>query len=206
MYMTDEEIYNNYISSKNPKRQVKILAELNGTSRDNIEDIIEKERQRREKEPMIQPDTAVKNKNWLSHRDKELMYEDLMSGMMQKDIAAKYGRSESAVSNAIATIRKEREQMTFAEELPTSEREQLTADIMAVTQEQPEPLSDDIGELPEGVTAVDIAKALMLMLGEEFDGYRIGIKFSDGWYQVEVHGTEDAAILRRKVDGDEQGD
>lgn len=196
MYMTDEEIYKEWCDSANPKAQIRILADLNSCNAARIKAIIESEKRKAARAET----KKLRTGRYLNDAEKAQIWKWHCDGLSIPEMVRRTGRTYDTIKNAINKMKEDN--MTFAEELPAEERKQLTEQITALTETMQQPPQ----ELPEGVTAVDIAKALMLMLGEEFDGYRIGIKFSDGWYQVEVHGTEDAAILRRKVDGDEQGD
>ena len=119
--MQDDEIANSYRLAKDPEAQVIVLAELNGTSPENIRRILV---EREVYVPVYKPrESNIKKRPWTEEENREALR---MSGegISRKEIAAKLGRSEGAVSVQIVKLKKSGGKKMETKKKPVQEKKQ----------------------------------------------------------------------------------
>lgn len=120
--MQDDEIANSYRLAKDPEAQVIVLAELNATSPENIRSILV---ERGVYVPVYKPseNSNVKKRPWTEEENREALRMS-EEGISRREIAAKLGRSEGAVSVQIVKLKKSGGKKMETKKKPVQEKKQ----------------------------------------------------------------------------------
>lgn len=183
--MTAAEIRKMYRDAKNKKKQLCILAELNGCKPADIRAIINGETDE------LPPLKATKKYSHLTEEDKQKILQLYREGISKSEIGRRTGRSESSITKTI----KEAE-MTFTEEQTPEQNEQLLQEITEKITDKP---MTEIPSIPtEGVGVVEIAGALLDFVANDLHDHIVEIKYSKDGYTVRVEGESEGAVLTRR--------
>lgn len=152
--MGNNAIYVDWKYSKDPAEQIKILADLNDCSREEIRDIIAV--QWRDGDPPL--GAKKKDRRGKPPLPKELLdniRNDFLSGATTKELAAKYSISATCVNKHIKDLRGGKK-VKFAEEMKEDERNQTLEELNSLVLK---PKEMKLGELAEKLLeSVDLAE------------------------------------------------
>ena len=110
-WMPPDEIVASYLQAKEPKKQIRVLAELNAVPADEIRRILRERNVKEPKRTKVKTKTAAlpamnHHKPWTRAEIMEAvrLHE---AGVRRKDIAEAMGRAEESIPYALAKARKE---------------------------------------------------------------------------------------------------
>lgn len=154
MTMGNNAIYVDWKYAKDPAEQIRILADINDCSREEIRDIIAT--QWKDGDPPL--GAKKKDGRGKPPLPKELLdsiRNDFLSGATTKELAAKYSISATCVNKHIKDLRGGKK-MKFAEEMKEDERSQTLEELNALVLK---PKEIKLGELAEKLLeSVDLAE------------------------------------------------
>lgn len=129
LYMTPEEIKSNYLQAKDRKEQIKVLADLNATSRQRIREVLE--------EQGVDLNHYVESRKAWWTADEDALLRDLWAqGCTIKEIADVMCRTEKSVANRRHRLHLTKDGQAVSE-APAEAEEKIPRDVRNDSKEEP---------------------------------------------------------------------